>query len=79
MAPHFPNEKLDLDLKLLSFGKKHETCYTSPCCWVYDLYDDPTKDSYHLQSLIDRNLCALVKDLKGQSDCKDVKFYHFIG
>ena len=58
---------------------QHETCYTSPCCCSYDLYDDATKDSYHLQSQIDRNLRALGKNLKGQSDCKDATFYHFIG
>ena len=29
-------------------------------------------------NLIDRNLLTLGKNLKGQSDCKDAKFYKFI-
>ena len=39
-------------------------------CVSYDLYDDARKDSYHVQSQIDINLCAW-KNLKGQSDSKD--------
>ena len=52
----------------------------SPCCCSYDLYDDATKNSYHLQSLIDRNLRALGKNIKGPIRLQgcEILIFHWI-